>query len=72
VTCHQGQIEVQVSDSGVGFDPAHLQHAAGLGLVSMRERVVEVNGQLTVDAAPGRGTRITVRVPLASLASLPA
>ena len=72
VTCHQGQIEVQISDSGVGFDPTHVEHANGLGLVSMRERAAAVNGQLTVDAIPGQGTRITVRIPLASEASLPA
>jgi PAS domain S-box-containing protein len=72
LTCQHGQIEVQISDSGIGFDPTHVQHAGGLGLVSMRERAAEANGQLTVDAIPGRGTRITVRVPLASEASLPA
>jgi two-component system sensor histidine kinase UhpB len=71
VTFDQGQVEVQISDSGVGFDSTHLPHAAGLGLLSMRERVAEVNGQLTVDATPGQGTRITVRVPLASQGSLP-
>ena len=65
VTGGDGQIAVQIADSGVGFDPARAAHA-GLGLVSIRERVAALDGRLTIDAAPGRGTRITVRIPLAS------
>ena len=57
-------ITLEIADSGVGFDPAHVHHA-GLGLISMRERVAIVNGQLAIDAAPGGGgTRVTVRIPL--------
>ena len=50
---------------GVGFDPKHVTHP-GLGLVSMRERVAALNGRLIIDAVPGRGTRIAVRLPLVS------
>jgi signal transduction histidine kinase len=71
VSWHQGQIGVQIVDAGVGFDPTHVHRAAGLGLVSMRERVAALNGQLTIDAVPGRGTRITVRLPIASEGSVP-
>jgi len=60
-----GEVTVQVADSGVGFDPNHVRHD-GLGLVSMRERAADLNGRLTIDAAPGRGTQITVRIPAAS------
>lgn len=63
-TYDQGQIAVQIADSGVGFDPERVAHD-GLGLVSMRERAAAVDGRVTIDAAPGRGTRITVRIPLA-------
>lgn len=55
-------LELQIVDSGVGFD-AQAQHE-GLGLVSMRERVAFVNGELAVESAVGDGTRVTVRVPL--------
>jgi signal transduction histidine kinase len=60
-----GEVTVQVADSGVGFDPNHVRHD-GLGLVSMRERAADLNGRLTIDAAPGRGTQITVRIPATS------
>ena len=56
-------LSLQIADAGVGFDPRHMTHA-GLGLRSMRERVAILNGQLTIDAAPGMGTQITVRILL--------
>ena len=65
VTCDADEIALQIADAGVGFDPKHVPHA-GLGLVSMRARVATLNGRLTVDAVPGRGTQITVRIPLVS------
>ena len=52
-----------ITDSGIGFDPLVADHA-GLGLASMRERVAILKGHLTIQAAPGGGTRISVRVPL--------
>ena len=66
--CH---IALEVSDSGVGFDPANLA-SAGLGLVSMQERVAALKGQLAIHSAPGAGTRIEARIPLVTLAGDPA
>ena len=54
---------LQIADSGIGFESKKAERA-GLGLVSMRERVALVNGQLELHALPGRGTRIGVRVPI--------
>ena len=54
---------LQIADSGIGFQSEKAERA-GLGLVSMRERVALVNGHLELHALPGRGTRIRVRVPL--------
>ena len=57
-----GALQLHVADSGRGF----LRRAAegGLGLVSMRERVHFAGGQMTLQAIPGQGTRIDVRVPV--------
>ena len=57
-----GQIGLLITDSGVGFDPRRVPPGS-LGLVSMRERVAILNGQLTVDSVPGRGTRVSVLAP---------
>jgi signal transduction histidine kinase len=58
---------VIVEDDGRGFDAGEvLQRSAnhGLGLVSMRERATLCGGTLDIDAVPGRGTTILVRIPL--------
>jgi len=57
-------IRLQIADSGVGFEPHSTRHA-GLGLVSMRERVAVLNGKLVIHSAPGRGTRVAATIPLA-------
>jgi signal transduction histidine kinase len=57
------QAVLKIADSGIGFDPLTAEHV-GLGLASMRERVTLLEGQLTLHASRGRGTRIAVRVPL--------
>jgi signal transduction histidine kinase len=53
-----------VEDDGDGFDPgASLTDRDGFGMFTMRERMVLLNGSLTVDSAPGRGTRVIAGVP---------
>ena len=63
--CEGDDMLLEIADSGVGFDPVAADQS-GLGLVSMRERVGVLKGQLVIQAVPGGGTRIRVRVPLAS------
>jgi signal transduction histidine kinase len=64
-------LSLRIADSGVGFDPHDARHE-GLGLVSMRERITFLGGQLMIHAFPGGGTRISVRVPLKPQARGPA
>jgi signal transduction histidine kinase len=52
---------LSIEDDGVGFDPAR---KSGLGLLGMHERVARLGGTLVLDAAPGRGTNICVKIPL--------
>ena len=56
-----GAAALEVRDDGAGFDPAR---ASGFGLAGMRHRVEDVGDD--VDTAPGAGTRVRVRVPLAA------
>ena len=60
----KGDLHLQVSDCGQGFDVTEAKTSHGLGLVSMEERLKLVHGNLFVDSAPGRGTRIHARAPL--------
>jgi signal transduction histidine kinase len=57
------EIELTVSDFGVGFDPDDASTMRGLGLTSMKERLKLVNGKLVIESQSGRGTHIHARVP---------
>src|SRR5215210_848343 len=55
---------VEILDDGRGFAPGT---AAGMGLTGMRERAASLDGELEVEGSAGSGTRVSLRVPLASL-----
>jgi PAS domain S-box-containing protein len=57
-------LSLKVTDSGIGFDWQDAMNRRGLGLISMRERLRLVNGELSIQSAPGRGTIVHARVPL--------
>ena len=62
----QGALRLTVRDDGRGFDPSKERRrrgARGLGLASMRERVNETGGALSIESAPGRGTEIRINIP---------
>ena len=65
---NSGQLELEVSDQGVGFDVSDKRNSGGLGLVSMAERISQVNGTFSIDSQLNVGTRIRARVPLAAKA----
>jgi signal transduction histidine kinase len=56
---------LEVTDDGRGFDlAAEPGDAGGLGLHTMRDRVTELDGRLTIDSTPGAGTRVRACFPL--------
>jgi len=57
------ELVLAVTDDGRGFEPG-APHGDRHGQRTMRERAVLSGGWLHVDSAPGRGTRVVVRVPL--------
>ena len=57
-----GTFRLTISDDGVGFDQT--QPTAGQGLGNMRERVGALGGRLDVMSAKGKGTRLTIELPL--------
>jgi PAS domain S-box-containing protein len=59
-------ISLMVGDTGIGFDGQEAMHQQGLGLISMRERLQLVNGQLTITSRIGHGTTISAHVRLTS------
>ena len=63
LTGRSGEIQLHVRDSGVGFDPEVRRETFGLGLISMRERVNLVGGELLIGSQPSGGTQIKACVP---------
>jgi signal transduction histidine kinase len=65
-----GKIRIEVEDDGRGFDPGAIMDPSdqgrGLGILGMRERIEIFGGTVTVDSAPGRGTHVTLSVPVAA------
>ena len=59
-----GRVHLSVHDGGVGFDLEKVLGGHGLGLISMRERVRFVNGEISIQSTPNGGTTIEVVVPL--------
>jgi signal transduction histidine kinase len=59
----EGALLFEVADDGAGFDLASGAHR-GQGFMNMADRVGAIGGSVTVDTAPGQGTRIVGRIPL--------
>jgi PAS domain S-box-containing protein len=55
-------VHLCVADDGVGFAPKTSARRAGLGLVSMRERLHLVGGKFTINSKCGCGTRVEATV----------
>ncbi len=63
-----GRLCGEVADNGPGFDLASMQqfevNGRGMGLLGMQERVALLGGSLRIETTPGRGTRISLEIPL--------
>ncbi|NJM08981.1 hypothetical protein HC891_26450, partial [Candidatus Gracilibacteria bacterium] len=60
-----GGVKIWVQDDGVGFDPhenGRGAHDSGFGLIGLHERARLAGGTLTIDSAPGAGTRVELEV----------
>ena len=55
-----GRLTFSVEDDGRGFDPDAVER--GTGLQGMADRLEAIGGELTIEAAPGRGTTVLGRV----------
>lgn len=61
-------LTITVEDHGPGFDPvaaAGIRPDGGQGLAGLRDRAESIGGELGIDSAPGRGTTLRLRLPLA-------
>lgn len=63
LTYDEQEIILDVRDDGVGFDPAGAPAPTSFGLRGMRQRAERLAGVLEVEAAPGGGAAVSVRLP---------
>ncbi len=66
------EIRLTVRDWGSGFDPALDRKGPGLGLLSLKERLMLFDGELLIESKPQLGTTVHVRVPWKRETILPA
>ncbi|MEX0811060.1 MAG: PAS domain S-box protein [Chitinophagales bacterium] len=63
--CHKDELIFTVEDNGKGFLTDKLKYDQnGLGLRSIANRVKSMSGKLEIDSSPGKGTLITIAIPL--------
>jgi signal transduction histidine kinase len=62
--CEAGALVVEVGDDGVGG----VAPRAGSGLTGLADRVLTLDGRLTIDSQPGAGTRLRAEFPCAVVA----
>ena len=65
LTCQSSVVRLRVSDDGDGFNPEEEQYNHGLGLVSMRERLLSVGGEFSIWSKPSLGTQVEASIPVA-------
>jgi two-component system sensor histidine kinase NreB len=63
-----GNIVVEINDDGIGFDPDAYALISpgdlrGIGIFTIRERMINLNGRFLIKSAPGQGTTVTLIMP---------
>jgi signal transduction histidine kinase len=71
MACTQRRFTLEIRDDGVGFDPAVTaergRRGRAQGLANIRRRAELLDARLTVESAPGRGTALSLTMPVATV-----
>ncbi len=57
-------INVIVEDDGRGFDVEKIRESPGIGMQNLAARVHELNGEMQIDSREGRGTMVSIDIPV--------
>jgi signal transduction histidine kinase len=63
-----GLVLLSIDDDGRGFSEAEIEREGKFGIAGMRERVRRYGGHVLIETSPGKGTSVTVAMPLAAIA----
>ncbi|HSU28901.1 MAG TPA: histidine kinase, partial [Chitinophagaceae bacterium] len=58
---------LNIADNGRGFDMSKTAGNKTLGLLGMKERVMMLGGDFTITSQPGKGTKVSVTIPLSHM-----
>lgn len=64
ITADNNEISLMAEDNGKGFDVGEIDEHQSYGLSHMKSRIENLNGTLFIDSNPGRGTIISILIPL--------
>ena len=68
INCSPEQLVVRIADNGIGFDPALVAPKlnSGAGLLGMRDRAALVHASFTIESQLGKGSTVTLTLPVSS------
>ncbi|WP_164931916.1 PAS domain S-box protein [Janthinobacterium sp. 17J80-10] len=58
------QLQMRISDDGVGMYPGDRRKSKSFGLIGIRERISAIGGEMTVESTIGQGTVLILSIPL--------
>ena len=61
-----GQFLMSIKDNGRGISESEKSGPQSLGLLGMRERAHLVSGEIKIESTEGKGTEVTIRIPLST------
>jgi PAS domain S-box-containing protein len=60
----EGQLTLQITDNGIGFNAAQIENKKTLGLLGMKERTLMMGGTYEITSKPDQGTTVIITVPI--------
>jgi signal transduction histidine kinase/ligand-binding sensor domain-containing protein len=72
LACSSKRLELTIADDGVGFAAQDDRTPGHYGVIGMQERANQIGADLRLDSSPGRGTRVSVTMPIHQTAREPA
>ncbi len=62
--CEKNQLQLNLTDDGVGFDITTLEHKKGIGIKNIKERVQQLIGNMQLTSNIGKGTQFNISIPV--------
>jgi PAS domain S-box-containing protein len=67
INIKNGLMVLRIKDNGHGINPEQIYAIKSLGIIGMKERALILGGEVTIEGIPGKGTVVTVEMPLINI-----